>query len=124
MSPPNNNQHQKVRPSEDLPYHQGLTIGPHSSAPSDIITEYEHVLVNASLEASSQLFHRDMSSAIQRNANPKDKSALVATISMTFPSTSHADQYGCQMSIEISGRKVQYLAREQAKKIHVSPAIF
>jgi len=79
---------------------------------SDCFAEDEHVLVNASLAEATRLLPRDLSNAIKRNPDPKNENILVAAISMTFPNGSFTDKFGCQMALEVTDDKVQYLAWE------------
>ncbi|KJZ69061.1 hypothetical protein HIM_11544 [Hirsutella minnesotensis 3608] len=74
------------------------------------VAEYEHVLVNASLAGSIQLFPPSLSDAIRRVSHPRKDDVLVASISMSFPNV--RSNFGCQMVLDIVENKIDNLARD------------
>jgi len=79
---------------------------------SDYPADNEQVLLNTSLEIATNLFPQDLSDAIKRLPDPGDEQNLTAAISMAFPKTQYADRIGCQMTIEITENKVEWIAWE------------
>ncbi|KJZ69432.1 hypothetical protein HIM_11182 [Hirsutella minnesotensis 3608] len=90
-------------PRDALPAHPSFDT-------AQCVAEYEHVLVNASLAGTIQLFPSSLSDAIRRVPHPGKNDVLVASISMSFPNV--RSNFGCQMVLDIMENKIDNLARD------------
>lgn len=79
---------------------------------SDYFAEDKHVLVNASLVETTDLLPSYLSAAIKRNPDPSTMNRFVAAVALTFPNAPVTDKFGCQMTLEVTENKVEYIARE------------
>ena len=78
----------------------------------DSVAPDEHVLVNASLAAATDLFPAYLAGAIRRIPHPSSKNVLVAAISITFPAAAFTSKIRCQMALMVTDNKVQRIAKE------------
>lgn len=73
------------------------------------VSELDQVLINASLEETTQLFPASLSDSIRRIPDPEDADILVASVVMSFPGIPSGVQ--CQMTLDIVPNRVDNLAR-------------
>ena len=79
----------------------------------DKITENEHVLVPASLVATTHLLIPPyLSGAIRRNPGRSSEDTFTAAISLSFPTSSSINDMSCLMALEVVESKVQRIADE------------
>ncbi|KAK3391215.1 hypothetical protein B0H63DRAFT_467490 [Podospora didyma] len=78
---------------------------------SDRYDQYQHVLVNASLDQAVTLFPLDLVDSILRYPDPKNEGGFVAAISMSFPAQREGT-IECQMALEITENYVAHFAQE------------
>ncbi|KAF4502827.1 serine threonine kinase [Fusarium agapanthi] len=80
-----------------------------TSIPNSFSTSYGQLIVNPPLKTAMELLRKtDLSDAIQRT-RPEPKGALVAVMSMAFPSARSKDD--CQLVLEIQEDQVQHFAK-------------
>ncbi|KAI1841715.1 hypothetical protein JX266_012083 [Neoarthrinium moseri] len=88
------------------------TASPEESAsPSPPFPPTRHILCDASLDLTTELFPPLTSAAIRRVPHSAQPETLTAAVAMSFPAANY-DTYDCQLSMEIMEHKVERIARD------------
>lgn len=93
--------------------HPSIDSTNYTAEDTNYFDEDKHVLIDASLAGTTDLFPAALANSIKRVPHSRSGNELVAAISTIFPTEREVtDKFGCQMALEITADKVPYLAHK------------